>query len=215
MIRRYYGQVGRKIFCKNLEEVKQLKDSGEWFRTESLDFYYKCLPYECARGVLPPKDVSLLRMVCVTSVTTKYTYFYQFVEKENVKLYFGKELEDLICKELKLWAMDLNPKTLRGFSGKSFEAYLRAIPKEIYLKEGFVEKMKKALKSGFVKRIKTCDFTSENELQDIENLASVSCKLLEENRISKNATQQKVEENALAAQKSEAINKIEKIFEKK
>ena len=170
-----------------------------------MDFYHRYIPCEVGRGYTLPENVGLLRDVCVTSVNTKYKYFYEFVKVNDpkAKIYIGKDLEDLICRELSMWAQNINVK-LKAFSGRDFCSYLNAIPSEVFLKEGFKERMKNALKEGFVKRSEKNDAVT---LSGLSELLDVAYEL-------KDSCQKKKEEIASSAFDKNVQDRIAKMKKK-
>ncbi len=196
MIKRFRSikEVGYKIICSNYDQVVDAIKSGEWFRTDSMDWIYKSVPVETVDGVEVPEGIYCLRRVCVTSPTTQFTYFYHIINSETTKnkIYSGKALEDKICKEIKAWIKEVNPKTLRGFSGKSFVSYLNAIPKELYLNGNFEERVKKSLTNGFVDRMQKLESGDAKELEDIFNLSKTTREIVEANKSSAKAKSGKI-----------------------
>lgn len=183
----YRGRYYKTIKCENFVALQIALQDGHWFRTNTdLDFYYKMLPASAAPGYEMPEDIVKLRSVCVTSFSTKFTYFYKIEQSTGGHIYFGNELKDLICKELKEWTREMNPSTLRAFGGKSFVSYLKAIPDEIYFSFKFLQRMQKALASGFARR--GCD-----------ELSKRSQELLLQTYEEKNRSQAKLEHSALTA----------------
>ena len=146
----YDGHCYNKIKCCNLEEVIDDIKDGEWFRTDSMDLYYRSVPFETRNNVPVPSSLFLLRRVLVTSATTKYTYFYNIEQDDNttLKIYTKTALEDKICQELKSLRRDVSSKTVTPASVKKLINYLNAIPQEFFLREGFGDKVKEALKIG-------------------------------------------------------------------
>lgn len=177
----YSGSCYNRIKCSNYDEVIDAIKSGEWFRTDSMDWHYISRPFEVNRNVPVPENLVLLKRVCVTSVTTKFTYFY-LIEKDETtsnKIYVGKALEDKICEEVKMWTRDLNPKTLKAFGGHDFSSYLNAIPREVFLREGFVDRLKKVLVDGFIERIRL--ETTEEGIDRISTISSITKKIVDAN----------------------------------
>lgn len=146
----YDGTGGYTLKCCNLSEVIDDIKAGEWFRTDSMDWYYRSVPFQVGNGVSVPSSVFFLHRVCVTSFSTKYTYFYKIIQDDttSVKIYTKKAIEDKICQELSILRKGVSSKTVTPASVKKLKFYLDAIPQEIYLREGFGEKVKEALKIG-------------------------------------------------------------------
>lgn len=159
----------------NIEDLNKAIESGEWFRTNEFDFYYKSVPYNSSYEELP-NDIVPLKRVCVTSVNSYWSSFYKITKSnnENAKIYIGADLENLILKELAMWAREINPKTLKAFGGKDFNSYLNAIPKEIILKDGFIEKMEEALNSGFSTRIRKENPINRPVIKTLQKLTTLS-----------------------------------------
>lgn len=188
----------RNIYCCNFDEVIKDVKQGEWFRTDSMDWYYKVISYGDGTFDKIPAGVYLLQMQCATSVKTRWKTFAYFLKSDDTeqKIYVGKNLEDKICEELKLWVKEMNPRTMRAFSGKSFVSYLNAIPKDIYLREGFADRMKQVLTDNFVKRIKKLDADHMEELNELYTISKSSKEIIDKNLALLN------KENSLAAEKS-------------
>lgn len=146
----FNGECYNKIKCCNLAEVLDDIREGEWFRTDSMDWYYRSVPFETRNNVSVPSSLFLLRRVLVTSATTKYTYFYNIEQDDStsLKIYTKTALEDKICQELKSLRKDVGSKTVTPASVKKLINYLNAIPQEFFLREGFGDKVKEALKIG-------------------------------------------------------------------
>lgn len=177
----YNGNCYNRIKCSNYDEVIDAIKSGEWFRTDSMDWHYISVPFEVSRNTSVPGNVFLLRRVNVTSVTTKFTYFYTIEKDETTssKIYVGKALEDKICDEVKMWVKNINPKTLKAFGGHDFTSYLNAIPQEVFLRDGFADRLKKVLVSGFVERIKK--ETTEEGIDRISTISAITKKIVDAN----------------------------------
>ena len=160
----YDGTGGYTLKCCNLNEVIEDIKAGEWFRTDSMDWYYRSVPFQVGNGVSVPSSVFLLHRVCVTSVSTKFTYFYKIIQDDttSVKIYTKTALEDKICQELSILRKGVSSKTVTPASVKKLKFYLDAIPQEIFLREGFGEKVKEALKIGAGSRNKK--LAIENQL---------------------------------------------------
>lgn len=162
--------------CDNVDVLKDALEKKLWFRTKAIGsedwyqkitdknrykvenqnfgFYFKNQPYTVYKGQDKDSDVFCAKCVCVTSRTTRYTKFYRIgvPSKEVVHIFAGKELDDLILSDIKNWAKQMTPKTMRAFSCKWFVPYLRALPEEILFQEGFVDKIKTSLEEGFSSR---------------------------------------------------------------
>ena len=193
----------RSMPAYNFEELKKAVESGEWFRTDAFDFYYKSVPYNSNYGEVPENIVPLKR-VCVTSINSYWSSFYKLEKSDNesTRVYAGKDLEDLICKELTSWAKNLNPLTMKAFGGRDFFCYLNAIPKEIILKEGFVKRMESALKKGFIVRAKTAKQTDIPYIDGLSKLAQDSVQKIYKKRESEQfELQEKIEANFKKLQK--------------
>ncbi len=165
----------RSFNCDNVGDLKNALEKGLWFRTKAIEskdwyqkindenrymverqsfgFYYKNKPYKVYQG--QTKDnVFCVKLVCVTSRTTRYTKFYKMSDSANEKVhvYAGKELDDLILSDLNNWAKMMTPETMRALSCKWFVPYLHALPNEILFQDGFVERIKTSLNDGFKSR---------------------------------------------------------------
>ena len=162
--------------CDNIDVLRNALEKGLWFRTKSIEsedwyqkityknsykiekqdfgFYYKSQDYSVYKGETKDPDVFCVLCVYVTSRTTRYTRFYRIGAhaKQVVHVYAGKELEDLILTDINNWAKQMTPDTMRAMSSKWFVPYIHALPKEILLQEGFVDRIKGALKDGFNSR---------------------------------------------------------------
>ena len=168
----------RTFKCNNYDEVIAQIKNGDVFRLDAMDWYYQVIPHD---GVLP-NDIFYMRRTCITARSAKWRWFYKIEKDENgSQIYVGKALEDKICDELKLWARDMNPKTLCAFSGKRFVSYLNAIPSEIYQREGFAERMKKTFNSGLVKRMNYLHNGQEVELERLYTISQTAKKIVDEN----------------------------------
>lgn len=164
------------INCDNPDVLRDALEKGLWFRTKAIEpedwyqkinsrnrykvekqnfgFYYKSQPYTVYKGQTKDPDVFCAKCVCVTSRTTRYTKFYHIGahSKEVLHVYTGKELEDLILSDVNSWAKQMTPQTMRAMSCKWFVPYLHALPQEILLQEGFVDRIKTSLEEGFTSR---------------------------------------------------------------
>ena len=146
----YYGAGCFTLKCCNLSEVIDDIKAGELFRTDSMDWYYQSVPFQVGNGVSVSPSVFFLRRSLVTSATTKFTYFYKILQDDttSVKIYTKTALEDKICQELRVLRKNVSSKTVTPSSIRKLKFYLDAIPQELYLRDGFGEKMKEALKIG-------------------------------------------------------------------
>lgn len=177
-MRDIYRGIYNTFKCNNFDEVIEHIKNGEVFRTDAMDWYYRVIPSEYDL----PKDVFYMRRTCITSVTTKWRWFYKVERDGNgSKIYVGKDIEDKICDELKLWAREINPKTMCAFSGKRFVSYLNAIPPEIYAHEGFVDKMKKTFNNALIKRMKGLQEGQEMELERLFTISQTTKEIVDEN----------------------------------
>lgn len=195
----FYGHVFTTIKCSNFEELLEAIETGAWFKTDDFDWYYKKIPYG-GNGHNPlAENVFAARRLCVTSINTQFSCFCRIekAESSQSKIYTGKELENKICEELRLWAVNINPKTLRAFSGKSFVSYLNAIPKEIYLKGNFANRMETALIQGFVQRMEAVSQDNADELDTIFALSKQAKELVKLNLKEKSKTQKDAENNTV------------------
>lgn len=177
----YRGHAYGLIKCSNFDELKEVLQNGECFRVSNMPWYFRAIPFQAPSGV-NVENVAYLRRVCTTSVTTKFTSFYHIEKSDDssLKVYKGKELEDLICDELNKWIKNLNPKTLKAFSGKSFVSYLNAIPQELLINENFAKKVKKTITNGCVKRVKSAD--SEEIIENFYTISESSKKIIDEQK---------------------------------
>lgn len=215
MNNKYDGHIQGCLKCSNYEELLRAIRDGEWFRTDSMTWYYISVPYIERYGNVKPDDVACLRTHAVTSISTKYTKFYKLVKDPNGCMIYAKEdLEDLICKDLTKFAKNMSSKTLR-IGTISYEAYLRAIPREIFLKNGLDKRMLSALKKGFVTRMKSS--SSASEIEEIMKLAEKSIEELKSNLNSKQSDQKALEKNAKNSfdqERQKRINQLNDLFDK-
>ena len=154
----FKGATYGTIKCKNLDELQKAIISGGYFkRTPNDDFYYRAVP--CSQYL--PDDVVLLERRCTTSKTTYCTFFYKIEKDEKEKIYSGKNLENVILKNVEDWAREIKPETMTAFHGKRFRSFINAIPEEFLCKDKFFDKLKSSLKKGFIKRFGD-NFKNEN-----------------------------------------------------
>lgn len=166
--------------CNNLEVIRELFKSGETFRTANMDYYYQSVPFDSKRGI-PTEDIACLRRICVTSPTTKTYRFYK-PEKVEVggEIFFGKSLENLVLKEMKLWIKNLNVKSMKAFSGRSLKSYIMGLPDEIVnSSDGFFSKLWKTVQAGFTERMENCNF---EDLEDVHKASQKTVEYLKERR---------------------------------
>ncbi|MGN1200638.1 MAG: hypothetical protein ACI4R8_00030 [Candidatus Caccovivens sp.] len=200
----------RTMNAYNYDELLQVISSGKWFKNGDFDFYYRAIPYS---GELP-ENVVLLEMRCNTIKRVKHQWFYK-ISKSNYSqnlIYSGKNLESFMCERMKQWALNMNPKTLRAFAGRSFKSYLNAIPRDL-LNEEFVEKLNKSLEEGFVKRIKSMPLSEESQLEDVKQMVQKSRDLFKDIVVGNAQSKDEVDTNK--KQKfDDAIKTTQEIFAK-
>lgn len=208
----YNGEDCRAIKCHNYEQALDVIKSGAWFRTQSFDFYYRAIPCETHKEM--PENVALFHKACVTG-KLQYKEFYRLEKSQdaNVVIFTGEDLKDLICKELNSWALNMNPKTLRAFSGRSFESYMNSVPKEILLDNGFYKRMQVALESGFVQRIKSMPLEQVCELDEVKNMVCASKDIFDK-VVKTNVESQDILETNSRQKFDEAIARTHEIFSK-
>lgn len=154
----FNGSTYDTIKCGNVEELKKTLRKGSFFkRTETDNFYYRAVP--CSQYL--PDDVVLLERRCTTSKTTYCTFFYKIEKDEKEKIYSGKNLENVILKNVEDWAREIKFETMTAFHGKRFRSFINAIPEEFLCKDKFFDKLKSSLKKGFIKRFGD-NFKNEN-----------------------------------------------------
>ncbi len=146
---KYEERYCRTFKCSNLEELTNALNQGRCFR-KGIYYYFLSLKGRAYGGKPLPKDVVYLRYTPKTSRTTVKVDYFKFVptDDENEKVYFGKELQDLICTEMKVWTRNFNPQNHRIVGGGDFRFYLDAIPDEVFFEDGFVEKVKSTIKEN-------------------------------------------------------------------
>ena len=96
---------------------------------------------------------------------------------------------------------------MKAFSGRDFCSYLNAIPDEIFLKDGFKEKMADAIKKGFAKRKSKADGVT---LRGIAELVEVTFELKELDQKKKEEKVSKTFEDNVQKRISEMRKKSEK-----
>ncbi len=183
-----------KIYCFNYEEALEKIKNGQIFRRNNLGFYYRLSKANVKTNSSIPENVILLEAVCVTSSTTKRTGLYQLIRSENPNdtLFFDKELNKFILKELFLWGRTMNTEKLTGFGSRRFKSYLMAIPYEVVSQPQFLKSAKKALSNGFKNR--------EFKIEEAGIITDLAIKNLEKRR------------NTETANKEEANKKVAKLL---
>lgn len=159
----YWGQRPADMFCPDIESMKKILDEGQWFKTQSVDYYFRAERCNIRKPL--PENVYCLRRLYRGSKTAMVCGFYQLVENKDAKIYAGDELQDQICLELRAWANALNEK-MKAFSGRDFASFLRAIPDSIFDDQQFQEKMRGALKESFAKRKRRKDSLQVEEIKN-------------------------------------------------
>lgn len=195
---RYNGHAYSTIPCFNYEEAVKKIENGQIFRRDDLGLYYQKSNAQVKNSVSmiknDDKSIFLLDLVCVTSVTTKHTYFICIEKSDNKNdtFYFDTKLENLILRELNLWGKTMNTEKLTGFGGKRFRSYLNAIPHEILSRKNFLNRAEKALSDGFKNR--------EFKIEEAGIITDLAIKNLEKRR------------NTETANKEEANKKVAKLL---
>lgn len=175
---RYYGETVPKLYCSNDEEIKAII-SGELFKTESFTWYCRAVPFEARTNKAVSSNLVCLEKYCSTSRCTKQWSFVVLEVNAEGHIYCGEELEKKILKEVASWMKNINPKTKRAFSGKSFESYLNALPTEFMVDEKFVDKVKDVIRRGAVGRIKGA--LGLEEIKSIQELSKFANEVLNKN----------------------------------
>lgn len=208
---RYYGGMPiSNLYYSSQEEFDAIKN-GELFKTENFNWYCRAVEFDVKGSAPIPTDMVCIEKTCSTSKCTKRWSFYKLEKMSGQKIYYAGGLKRKIYSEISSWMRNVNPKTGRAFSGKSFLSYIKALPREFLLDEKFYEKVQDLIAKGAIERIKGAqleeiNFITEFKKQADLQLAQAKNPAFEENKGLKELSAQS--SKALSDARAKAIAEI-------
>lgn len=153
-----------KLYYQSPEELEAILN-GDLFKTQDFSWYCRSVEFDVRGDSLIPKNLVCIEKRCTTSVVTKRWEFCTLEQSSSAKVYHGEGLKKKIYSEISSWMKNINPKTRTAFSGKRFDSYIYALPREFLIDDAFCEKVGDLIRKGAIARIKTANFEEIKNIQ--------------------------------------------------